>query len=118
MKNSFIISLLSGILVSLILPILLFVFFYEATWGIGDYIFALMYVFLFVMSYGLVVSVISFKAAPLNNVKSTIIRLVVMLLSGALPLLYDLSMGYISIIAALLYFIFNELFKRFNQLAP
>ncbi|GMK49068.1 hypothetical protein PghCCS26_61980 [Paenibacillus glycanilyticus] len=112
MKSSFVVSLLSGTLVSLILPIVLLGFFYKSPWGIADYLFTLMYAFLFVMSYGLVASVISFKVAPLTNLKFSAIRFFIMLILGALPLLFDVPFGYSSTIAAFLFYILNESFIR------
>lgn len=112
MNNRVVISLTSGISVSASLPLILSTFFLETKLNFLDYLFVFPYVMVFVMTYGLLVSLLAFRIAPWRNVRATGIRFLFKIFSGLLPYFYDHSLGYCSIIASIQYFGFNELLYR------
>lgn len=112
MNNRVVISLTSGTAVTASLPLILLTFFSESKLKFLDYLFAVLYVMLFVMTYGLLVSLLALRIAKLRNVRATGIRFLIMTFFGVLPYFYDHSLGYCSIIASIQYFGFNELLYR------
>ncbi|OXM14825.1 hypothetical protein [Paenibacillus herberti] len=111
MINKVIISLISASIVTFAIPLVIMID-SDESFTIAFFIVASVYAAMYVFTYGFLASLIAIYFFRLNDIKSSVFRVLILLGFGAAPFFLDIGFGYTSLIAAFLYSLAFEILTR------